>query len=174
MSSTKYKAIKNDLFIDNLGILTNSGFWESTRQFASHSNTGTFTNKGILEDQFDSFGGLGTFPEENELVNNGIIIQPITIEDDQITIAAPFTIGTNLTGNYEFGGDFGEELFNANNQSIGEFDIFDQIILEVKAVSRFNDAFIAQCINYLKVSQNRLSLLVNFGTERLEYKRIVF
>ena len=55
-----------------------------------------------------------------------------------------------------------------------DFVVFDQIILEIKAVSRFNDAFIAQCINYLKVSQNRLSLLVNFGTERLEYKRIVF
>ncbi|MEM9888284.1 MAG: GxxExxY protein [Bacteroidota bacterium] len=55
-----------------------------------------------------------------------------------------------------------------------DFIVLDQIILEVKAVSGFNDAFIAQCINYLKVSQNRLSLLVNFGTERLEYKRIVF
>ena len=55
-----------------------------------------------------------------------------------------------------------------------DFVVFDQIILEIKAVSRFNDAFIAQCINYLKVSQNHLSLLVNFGTDRLEYKRIVF
>ena len=55
-----------------------------------------------------------------------------------------------------------------------DFVVFDQIILEVKAVSKFNDVFIAQCINYLKVSQNHLSLLVNFGTERLEYKRIVF
>jgi len=55
-----------------------------------------------------------------------------------------------------------------------DFIVFDQIILEVKAVSKFNDKFIAQCINYLKVSENRLSLLVNFGTEKLEYKRIVF
>jgi len=55
-----------------------------------------------------------------------------------------------------------------------DFVVFDQIILELKAVSKFNDAFIAQCINYLKVSDNRLSLLVNFGKESLEYKRIVF
>ena len=55
-----------------------------------------------------------------------------------------------------------------------DFVVFDEIILEIKAVSAFNDAFIAQCINYLKVSNNHLSLLVNFGTDRLEHKRIVF
>jgi GxxExxY protein len=55
-----------------------------------------------------------------------------------------------------------------------DFVVFDQIILEVKAVSGFNDAFTAQCINYLKVSNNRLALLVNFGTLKLDYKRIVF
>ena len=55
-----------------------------------------------------------------------------------------------------------------------DFVVFDTIILEVKAVARFNDVFIAQCINYLKVSGNRLALLANFGTESLEYKRIVF
>jgi GxxExxY protein len=55
-----------------------------------------------------------------------------------------------------------------------DFVVFDQIILEIKAVSGFNDAFTAQCINYLKVSNNRLALLVNFGTLKLDYKRIVF
>lgn len=55
-----------------------------------------------------------------------------------------------------------------------DFIVFDQIILEVKAVSAFNDAFTAQCINYLKVSNNRLALLANFGTLKLNYKRIVF
>jgi len=55
-----------------------------------------------------------------------------------------------------------------------DFVVFDKIILEVKAVSGFNESFIAQCINYLKVSKNHLSLLVNFGTDKLEYKRIVF
>jgi GxxExxY protein len=31
----------------------------------------------------------------------------------------------------------------------------------------------AQCINYLKVSNNKLSLLVNFGESSLKYKRII-
>jgi GxxExxY protein len=54
-----------------------------------------------------------------------------------------------------------------------DFVIFDKIILEVKAISDLTDADIAQTINYLKVSNNRLGLLVNFGKEKLEYKRLV-
>lgn len=54
-----------------------------------------------------------------------------------------------------------------------DFVVYDSIILEVKAVSSITDEFIAQCINYLKVSQNKLALLVNFGEMRLQYKRIV-
>ncbi|MFY8189727.1 MAG: GxxExxY protein [Bacteroidia bacterium] len=32
----------------------------------------------------------------------------------------------------------------------------------------------AQVINYLKVSNNKLGLLINFGEPQLNYKRIVF
>jgi len=54
-----------------------------------------------------------------------------------------------------------------------DFVINDKIILEVKAVSTIVDIFVAQAINYLKVSDNKLALLVNFGEIRLNYKRIV-
>jgi GxxExxY protein len=54
-----------------------------------------------------------------------------------------------------------------------DFVIYDQIILEVKGVSGLTDEFTAQCINYLKVSENKLALLVNFGELRLNSKRIV-
>jgi GxxExxY protein len=54
-----------------------------------------------------------------------------------------------------------------------DFVVFDNIILEEKGVSRISDEHIAQCINYLKVSQNKLALLVNFGELRLNSKRIV-
>jgi GxxExxY protein len=55
-----------------------------------------------------------------------------------------------------------------------DFVVFNEIILEVKGVSALSDEFTAQCINYLKVSGNKLSLLVNFGELRLNYKRIMF
>lgn len=55
-----------------------------------------------------------------------------------------------------------------------DFVVFDSIILEVKAVSGISDDFVARCINYLKVSGNKLALLVNFGEPKLNYQRIVY
>ena len=54
-----------------------------------------------------------------------------------------------------------------------DFVVFDKIILEIKAVKNLTDEHIAQTINYLKVSGNRLGLLVNFGRGSLESRRIV-
>ena len=54
-----------------------------------------------------------------------------------------------------------------------DFIVFDKIILEVKGVNAIAEEFIAQSINYLKVSDNKLALLVNFGELKLNYKRLV-
>lgn len=54
-----------------------------------------------------------------------------------------------------------------------DFVVFDKIILEVKSKSGIADEHIAQGINYLKVSRNRLALIVNFGEIKLAYRRIV-
>lgn len=49
----------------------------------------------------------------------------------------------------------------------------DKIILEIKAVSELNDVFKAQLYSYLKATGLRLGILINFGSAKLEYKRIV-
>jgi GxxExxY protein len=49
----------------------------------------------------------------------------------------------------------------------------DKIILEIKSIQGIADEFIAQAINYLKVSNNRLALIANFGELKLNCKRIV-
>ena len=54
-----------------------------------------------------------------------------------------------------------------------DFVVYDKIILEVKGVAGIADEFIAQALNYLKVSGNQLALIVNFGELKLSYKRIV-
>ncbi|MBK7958331.1 MAG: GxxExxY protein [Bacteroidetes bacterium] len=54
-----------------------------------------------------------------------------------------------------------------------DFVVFGNIILEVKGVGGISEEFIAQAINYLKVSNNQLALIVNFGEKRLNYKRII-
>ncbi len=54
-----------------------------------------------------------------------------------------------------------------------DFVVFDKIVLEVKTVSAIADEFVAQAINYLKVSGNKLALIVNFGEINLNSKRII-
>ena len=54
-----------------------------------------------------------------------------------------------------------------------DFVVFGKIILEVKAVSGIVDEFVAQAINYLKVSNNKLALIVNFGEMKLNSQRVV-
>jgi GxxExxY protein len=54
-----------------------------------------------------------------------------------------------------------------------DFVVYQSLILEIKCVSMLSKEHYAQCINYLKVSNNKLSLLVNFGESSLKYKRII-
>ena len=57
---------------------------------------------------------------------------------------------------------------------VSDFVVFDEVILEVKAVEGIHDIFIAQTINYLKVSGCKLGVIANFGRESFEYKRLVY
>ncbi|UPQ78415.1 GxxExxY protein [Flavobacterium azooxidireducens] len=54
-----------------------------------------------------------------------------------------------------------------------DFVVFDKIILEIKSTDSFVNNHYAQCLNYLKVSKNKLALLVNFNQTSVEYKRII-
>jgi GxxExxY protein len=51
--------------------------------------------------------------------------------------------------------------------------VYDKIILELKAVNNLEKFHISQVLSYLKASEFELALLVNFGTEKMEIKRIV-
>ena len=54
-----------------------------------------------------------------------------------------------------------------------DFVIDDKIIFEAKAVQQLNDAHIKQVMNYLAAAKLRLGLLVNFGADSLEWKRVI-
>jgi GxxExxY protein len=49
----------------------------------------------------------------------------------------------------------------------------DKIILEIKAVSCISDDSLARALNYLKVSGNKLALIINFGESKLVSKRVL-
>ncbi len=47
------------------------------------------------------------------------------------------------------------------------------VVVELKAVKTFDDIHKAQCLNYLKATGHRICLLFNFGSPKLQIKRIV-
>ncbi len=54
-----------------------------------------------------------------------------------------------------------------------DFVVFDKIILEAKAIKVLTDDHLALVLNYLKVSQLKLGLLINFGELSMISKRVV-
>jgi len=56
---------------------------------------------------------------------------------------------------------------------ICDFLVYDKIIVELKAIKKTTDIEIAQLLNYLKAGDFKLGLLFNFGTESLEFRRII-
>ncbi len=54
-----------------------------------------------------------------------------------------------------------------------DFVLFDEIILEIKAIQSLSSSEIKQTLNYLAASKNKLGLLINFGEDSLKYKRVI-
>ncbi len=54
-----------------------------------------------------------------------------------------------------------------------DFVCFDEVIVEVKAMSAMTPADEAQLLNYLAMTRLQRGLLINFGAKSLEYKRRV-
>ncbi len=48
-----------------------------------------------------------------------------------------------------------------------------EVLVELKAVKALDDIHRAQCMNYLKATGRTVCLLINFGSPKLEVKRIV-
>lgn len=54
-----------------------------------------------------------------------------------------------------------------------DFLCFDQIIIELKATEGIHDDHLAQVLNYLKATNLKLGLILNFGTSSLQYRRVI-
>lgn len=68
----------------------------------------------------------------------------------------PVTYKETLVGDYE-----------------ADFVVEGKIVLEIKAVATLHPRHEAQTINYLAATGLRLAILLNFGSDSLEYKRLV-
>ena len=54
-----------------------------------------------------------------------------------------------------------------------DFLVYKSIILEIKAASSIHTDAFRQTLNYLKSSQVKLGIIINFGTSRLQFQRII-
>jgi len=60
------------------------------------------------------------------------------------------------------------------HQYVADFVCYDSIIVELKAVEQLTKIHEAQLLNYLKATNLRIGLLINFGEMSLKFKRMVY
>ena len=78
----------------------------------------------------------------------------------------PFATKQRLTVKYK-----GQQL---DKGYIPDLICFDQIVVELKALERLSGREESQLLNYLKMTEMKVGLLINFGSRvRLEWRRYV-
>ena len=55
-----------------------------------------------------------------------------------------------------------------------DFICYNEVIIEIKAISSLTGLEESQIINYLKATKLKVGLLLNFGSKSLEHKRFVY
>ena len=64
--------------------------------------------------------------------------------------------------------------YELNKEHVADFLCYDSIIVEIKSLAQLTQREWSQVVNYLKVTNMRLGLLINFGsTGRLEHRRVI-
>ena len=53
-----------------------------------------------------------------------------------------------------------------------DFFVEDKVMVEIKAVTKLDNIHLAQAINYLEAYKMKVGLLINFGANSLEFRRI--
>ncbi|MGQ1890682.1 GxxExxY protein [Thermophagus sp. OGC60D27] len=54
-----------------------------------------------------------------------------------------------------------------------DFFVEGKIMVEIKAVKQLEDVHLAQAINYLEAYKIDIGLLINFGSTKLQFKRVM-
>ncbi len=54
-----------------------------------------------------------------------------------------------------------------------EFFVERKVLVELKAMTKLEDAHLAQILNYLKAYKMEIGLLINFGEKSLNFKRTI-
>ncbi len=54
-----------------------------------------------------------------------------------------------------------------------DYIAYEQIVIEIKAINHLSSLEESQLLNYLKASNLKVGVLINFGAESLQWKRMV-
>ena len=130
------------------------------------TNDTNFTNKDILF-KTESFRVIGAALEVHNNLGCGFL-EPVyqeALEKEFTLQAIPFCAQFPLRIQYK--NTYLEKTY------IADFVVYEKIIIELKAVNKLNDVHISQVLNYLKATNLRLGILINFGAKSLESKRII-
>ena len=115
----------------------------------------------------ETFKIIGACMEVHKTLGHGfaekVYQEPLSIEFQSKKI--PYSIEVPLQIEYK-----GKIL---DKHYIADFVCIDNIVLELKAVNQLSSAHISQVLNYLKATDKKVGLLINFGSKSLGYKRIV-
>jgi GxxExxY protein len=121
-------------------------------------------NQKLLFPQ-ESYAIVGAAMKVHEILGGGftekVYQDALVVEFSERGI--PFQRETEIHANYK-----GVTL---SSTFIPDFICYNSIILELKAVREIEDIHRSQALNYAKVANMRLALLINFGTDQLEYER---
>lgn len=60
-----------------------------------------------------------------------------------------------------------------NRKYIADIVCYDKIVLELKVAKKILPEHVSQVLNYLNATKFKLGLLINFGSESLEVKRVI-
>lgn len=68
---------------------------------------------------------------------------------------------------------FYKELEEPIGTRRADFVVEDKVLVELKAISELNKVHTNQLLNYLKAYKIEVGLLINFGSNSLEFKRLI-
>ena len=116
----------------------------------------------------ETYSIIGAAMEVHKILGAGFLeaVYQEALEKEFILRNVPYEREKQLKISYK-----GQEL---SKYYFADFLCFEHIIVEVKALSSLNDEHLSQVINYLKATNNKIGLLLNFGQESLEFKRVIF
>ncbi|MBE9475339.1 MAG: GxxExxY protein [Chloroflexi bacterium] len=119
----------------------------------------------ILKDEV--FAIVGAAMEVHNVLGCGFL-EPVYQEALEIELSKrkmPYTPQKKLPIYYK-----GHRLKRAY---VPDYIAFEKIVIEIKAVSTLSSLEESQLLNYLKASNLQVGLLLNFGAESLQWKRMV-